>query len=741
MGTRRLLIALAASFVAVLGWLAVQDRQAPGSDPLTGPSIAGDAPTDSDEAPAELAASEARAASRSAAAADAPEAASATADRDGLLAGVVMSEISGAPLAGARVILTRRIHSGFRFPDMNEREAREAITEVVTDDAGRFEIAVPTALPLDLEVRAAGHASKQRPYVFAGEDLVLWLMAAASLEGTLTRATDSAPVENALIVGRDDRRVEVCRARTGLAGDFLFEDLPSGLITLQITPEDAAVPPSHRVEVEAGTRTRVDLVLDPGVRIHGVVTDPTGRPIAGAEVGLGGSFKRSTTTDVDGTYEMLGVGGARRRDLTDLRARAEGHGGERAKLPFAELTADTRVDFVLRPGRVATGRVLDPKGTPLEGVYVGASGTKKAEGISRTDWVSTTTDAEGRFTLSSLHPLIDHQLFLKKDGLGTRIYDFPTDEAERESIDLGDLVLHPGGRIEGMVTTSTGEAIPEHAVKLRGGNGDLGRFRPEEEAIPNTWVTTVRECRTDSEGRFHFEDVPGGSFAVTTTVPGQPSAKDEASVELEEGQRVDGLSLMLELGIPITGVVLTPDGSPAPGIFVQVAGGPDQPRIRARSGEGGRFELVGVTEAMGEVELFTIVASYNWYNPDAQLGASPTARASAGDSNVKLVLREFVSLSGRVEDADGTPVVDAQVLAFRAGAPQRKDNALKAARTDENGEFSLDLPEQSEVDLVAKFPADLEASAEEDAESETPEPAVLEFVASNAKGVVLRFER
>ena len=79
----------------------------------------------------------------------------------------------------------------------------------------------------------------------------------------------------------------------------------------------------------------------------------------------------------------------------------------------------------------------------------------------------------------------------------------------------------------------------------------------------------------------------------------------------------------------ITGVVLTPDRSPATGVFVQVAGGADQPRIRARSGAGGRFELLGVTEAMGEVELFTIVASYNWYHPDARLGASPTARARA----------------------------------------------------------------------------------------------------------------
>ncbi|MDB4724882.1 carboxypeptidase-like regulatory domain-containing protein, partial [Planctomycetota bacterium] len=429
----------------------------------------------------------------------------------------------------------------------------------------------------------------------------------------------------------------------------------------------------------------------------------------------------------------------------------EGYGGERAKLPFAELSADTRVDFVLRAGRVATGRVVDPEGNPLEGVYVAGSGTKKAEGVSRTDWVSVLTGADGRFALTSLHPLVDHQLFLKKGGHGTRVYDFPAGEADRERVDVGDLVLHPGGRIEGTLTTALGVPIPEHSVKLRGANGDLGRFRPDGEGIPNTWVTTVRESRTDADGRFHFDDVPGGTMKVTAAVQGQPSANDEQTVELSEGQRVDGVTLRLELGTPITGVVLTPDRSPATGVFVQVAGGPDTPRIRARSGAGGRFELVGVTEAMGEVELFTIVASYNWYHPDARLGASPTARARAGDSGVELVLQELVSLTGRVEDSGGAPVAGAQVLAYRSGALQRKDNALMAARTDEAGAFRLDLPEQGEVDLVAKFPTPADAPAATskstlestlgDTVEGTPDPAILEFVASDAEGVVLRFER
>ena len=743
-----LALALAAALVAALGWFALQGSEAPDGPLLSGASAVTDATDVGETDLPELGVDEARVAAGVANETEATEASAAPPSHDGLLSGIVLSATSGAPLPGAKVFVTRRVHSEFRIPDMNEREAREEVAEGATDAAGRFELAAPTAVPLDLEARAAGHALARRSHVFAGEDLVLQLAEAAILEGTLTRATDGAPVEGALILGRGDRRLELCRARTGLAGEFLFEDLPPGLVTLQVTPVDAAVPPDQRVELRAGVRTRVDLALDPGVRIHGVVKDPSGTPIPGAEVGLGGSFKRSGTTNLEGEYELVGVGGVRRRDLSDLRARAEGYGGERAKLPFAELSADTRVDFVLRAGRVATGRVVDPEGNPLEGVYVAGSGTKKAKGVSRTDWVSVLTGADGRFALTSLHPLVDHQLFLKKGGHGTRVYDFPADEADRERVDVGDLVLHPGGRIEGTLTTASGVPIPEHSVKLRGANDDLGRFRPDGEGIKNTWVTTVRESRTDADGRFHFDDVPGGTMKVTAAVQGQPSANDEQTVELSEGQQVDGVTLRLELGTPITGVVLTPDRSPATGVFVQVAGGPDTPRIRARSGAGGRFELVGVTEAMGEVELFTIVASYNWYHPDARLGASPTARARAGDSDVELVLQELVSLTGRVEDSGGAPVAGAQVLAYRSGAPQRKDNALMAARTDEAGAFRLDLPEQGEVDLVAKFPNPPSApAAEPGSGSEAApdpavlEPAVLEFVASDAEGVVLRFER
>ena len=170
-----------------------------------------------------------------------------------------------------------------------------------------------------------------------------------------------------------------------------------------------------------------------------------------------------------------------------------------------------------------------------------------------------------------------------------------------------------------------------------------------------------------------------------------------------------------------------------------MAGGKDQPRIRTSTGVGGRFELLGVTEDMGVVELFTIMASYNWGNPGAHLGASRAVSARAGDSDLVLGLRELVLLTGRLEDAEGQPVEDVQVLAYLNGSAQVPRNALARATSDEDGAFRLDLPEDCLVDLVTgtfipKFDDTIEAS-----EQAPPEPAVLKSVASDAQGVVLRF--
>ena len=79
------------------------------------------------------------------------------------------------------------MHSEFRIPDTEERDARQPVVTAATDDEGRFEVAVPTAVPLDVEASAGEHATARRDHLFAGDDVELRLKAAAILEGVLTR--------------------------------------------------------------------------------------------------------------------------------------------------------------------------------------------------------------------------------------------------------------------------------------------------------------------------------------------------------------------------------------------------------------------------------------------------------------------------------------------------------------------------------------------------------------------------
>ena len=184
-------------------------------------------------------------------------------EADTMLRGRVVSDALGSPLPGATVVISRRMNSEFHIPDIEERNARQPVVTVVTDDEGRFEAAVPTAVPLDVEASASEHATARRDHLFAGDDVELRLMAAAILEGVLTLASDGSAVEGALVLGRDSRRVEQCRALTDIDGRFLFKDLQPGLLIVQITPREAAPPPSKTIELREGERTWLELAVDP----------------------------------------------------------------------------------------------------------------------------------------------------------------------------------------------------------------------------------------------------------------------------------------------------------------------------------------------------------------------------------------------------------------------------------------------------------------------------------------------
>ena len=169
------------------------------------------------------------------------------------------------------------------------------------------------------------------------------------------------------------------------------------------------------------------------------------------------------------------------------------------------------------------------------------------------------------------------------------------------------------------------------------------------------------QTRTDSNGRFTFEDVPGGPFrvvAVDRVRSRRASAGDELVV-------VNGVAVIEELDIifftedvgTIEGRVSSADGAPAEGVIVSAAG---RQVLTASSGDGSGL-------APGAFRLTDI--SFGTYTVTARkpgLSGSTSTQVIVADASVPVNVSLVLAGSGRVVvtvlDLDGTPIPNQQVL-------------------------------------------------------------------------------
>jgi hypothetical protein len=128
------------------------------------------------------------------------------------------------------------------------------------------------------------------------------------------------------------------------------------------------------------------LVTEPSGAIFGRVTEPSGKPIAGAKISFTSPAElvteitpmpptpcespTETTSDAEGRYrfEPLPLSG-----WQGLRVLAEGHDISRVEPFEVGSRQGTPVDVVLEPTALLSGRVLDPDGRPVAGASVWAS--------------------------------------------------------------------------------------------------------------------------------------------------------------------------------------------------------------------------------------------------------------------------------------------------------------------------------------------------------------------------------
>jgi hypothetical protein len=192
------------------------------------------------------------------------------------------------------------------------------------------------------------------------------------LDGTVTGPNGPASNVTVLLEVTDmriRRQVDYQRTRTNADGAFSFDlsryDIPHfGLQVNTLSPrfmEAMRIVKPRREELPV----TLDLRVEPGAAVEGIVVDEKGDPVKNAFVDNPG--RRSARSGEDGRFEIFGVPP---EGETTLRIFREGY--LEVFLPIRpqgpELIRDQRV--VLRPASSISGTVTDPNGAPIAGAVV-----------------------------------------------------------------------------------------------------------------------------------------------------------------------------------------------------------------------------------------------------------------------------------------------------------------------------------------------------------------------------------
>ena len=205
----------------------------------------------------------------------------------------------------------------------------------------------------------------------------------------------------------------------------------------------------------------------------------------------------------------------------------------------------------------------------------------------------------------------------------------------------------------------------------RGAGVISGRaLAPGGDAIPGAWVSAkpvgggpLLRVRTTPAGEFAFRGLENSTYTLLAnaqrSLGGPEKSRRPLVAELAEvSVGATGVVLAFQPALTITGSVVGPNAKPV-----------TQPlRLRARGLPASKWSLYLPVKSDGTFALGSLVAGrYELALLDPASGkpiaAEGPAVVAAGTSDVKFVVREATTISGRVLDAAGRAVADAQVVA------------------------------------------------------------------------------
>ncbi|MDX2176656.1 MAG: carboxypeptidase regulatory-like domain-containing protein [Candidatus Sumerlaeia bacterium] len=599
---------------------------------------------------------------------------------------------NGRPVSAGRVRATFLRAPGEEPSQSLEPEASET-KDAETNEDGRFLIeALPVgywSLAAELEgFGAATLADAVVPLGGVGGPVTLTLSPAASINGAVQTIAKSPIADASLSV---DRLVRVyseggsphdiaiplsARASTGADGKFALRDLPPKPVRIRTVAEGFAPDTRARTATPAGLAETI--VLEPVAPLAGVVRAEAGGTIEGATVRARprGDAKKELAKAASGADGAYALGGLRAGLEVDLHAEAPGY----APLgPVPAVAGTGRNVLTLGYGGAINGVAewLDRTGDPPAGLAVEA----RLEGADPPRSWTTRTRDDGRFRLR---------------GLPAGKYDVALRDPK--------LVVDPPVRVE----VAAGKPAPE--AKLRVYEGLAFEVRVLEESsrqpIPGARALVkriaadgksgalYRDALADEAGVARLANVPAGPWRLGAEAPGFTASAQstrDLDIRLVRGTELPLQTVTLARAGRIEGVVLLPEGGPAPGAHVELMDASKNPpsgslplrRFAAEADSGGAFSIQDLP-AVNALSLIVAATA-----ADGRRGASDplTLNLVEPEASVAIVVDGGGRVAVLAQDREGRPVADAKVELDHAEYRGTESPAGWRGRTDTAGAF------------------------------------------------------
>jgi uncharacterized GH25 family protein len=451
--------------------------------------------------------------------------------------GVVTDATTGAPIAGARLVVDNAIAIS--------RRRSPTRLEVTTDASGAYVFENVRTGHNTLMITAQGYATqihnnfslvnfgepptrfvnRQPPATLESKQQNFQLGPGKTIAGRVI-GPDRAPMAGVQLEALNQAGAIGCRgdAVSGKNGEFLLEGLSEGFYTVRVQAKNHDAAPAQRVE--AG-ETNLIITLFEQASVTGKVLDASGRPLSAFTVKLrmanevnnvfGAMMdQKAVKGSSDGSFEFGGVA----EGSYVVEGLADGYASSFSE-PFNAVQGLTSADVVVHMSRGGSlrGKVIDAySGEPVAGAEVKTQDNNWVDGdffelfntlepsaLSRR---TVYTDASGNYELDLLTPG-DYQLRIAARGYSTiALNDVSVVDGQRVEVPLQ--TVSKGAVILGRVFGRDGEPVPGATVQLT---------PTDVNAIQGS-----RTTRTDASGGYRIENALAGGFRLSAMRPSTGSS-------------------------------------------------------------------------------------------------------------------------------------------------------------------------------------------------------------------------